>query len=116
MKPTRGALLLAGLLALPAAPALAHDTTAIDRAQARQLHQIEEARRTGALTRRELEARVAEQARIAEMERRARANGVTGREYRAIREAQRRADANIAADASNGRVNLWRKLRTRHGG
>ncbi|MDX2157148.1 MAG: hypothetical protein SFW09_11625 [Hyphomicrobiaceae bacterium] len=108
------ALASATLLLISAGGAMAHDTAPIDRTQARQLQQIQEARRNGSLTKREYEARVAEQARIADLERRAQANGVTGREFRTIREAQRDAAANISSDANNGKVNIWRRWKSRH--
>jgi hypothetical protein len=93
----------------------AHEVTApIDRTLAIQLQRIQEGRRTGALTRREYEARVAEQARIADMERRAQENGVSGREFEALREAQRDAAYGLEDDLNNNRVNTWRRWKTRH--
>ncbi len=114
MQTLRLTLIAATIAAAPAA-ALAHDTAPIDRTRAHQLYQIEEGRRTGALTAREYERLVSEQARIAEMQRRARADGVTARQFKAIRSAQLEAAASISEETTNRRVNLWRKLRTRHG-
>ena len=113
MSIARAGIATAVLLAAATA-ALAHDTAPIDRTQAIQLQKIQEGRRTGALTRREYEARVAEQARIADMERRAQENGVTDREFGSIREAQRDAAYGIDHDLSNNRVNIWRRWKTRH--
>jgi len=114
MQILRFALIATAVAASPAA-VLAHDTTPLENTRARQLQQIEEGHRTGALTRREYERLVSEQAHIAELQRRAQVNGVNGREYRALRAAQRDAAANISEDATNGRVNIWRKWKTRHG-
>ncbi|MGE0701570.1 MAG: hypothetical protein AB7O57_20915 [Hyphomicrobiaceae bacterium] len=99
-----------------AAGASAHDSGGLSRTQARQLDAIEQGRRDGSITRREYRDLVSEQARIADMERRARANGhVSGREVRTIREAQRDAAVHISEDSTNGRTNLWRRWKARHG-
>jgi hypothetical protein len=112
LKPTLVAL---PLLTAMSFGALAHDTAPIDRAQAWQMQQIQEGRRNGSLTRREYEALMAEQARIADMERRAQVGGVTGREYRELRQAQKEAAANIAAEATDRQVNIWRRWRSQRG-
>jgi len=95
--------------------ALAHDTSVIDSVQARQRHQIAYGRHVGELTRREYRQLMAEQAHIAAMERRAKADGiVTGYEYRAIRRAQRAAARNIYAETHDGQVSFWRRWVHRH--
>ena len=114
MSISHAGIVTAVLLVVSGTVARAHDTAPIDRTQAYQLQQIQEARRNGALTRREYEARMADQVQIADMERRAQAHGVTGRDFHAIRDAQRDAAAAIDADSTNNRVNVWRRWRTRH--
>jgi hypothetical protein len=102
------------LFSIAAVPASAHSTSDIDRAQAYQLRQIEVFRATGRLTRREHEALVSEQARIADLKRRVVADGVvTAREHRALRGEQYAAERHITELAANGRVNLWRRLKAR---
>ncbi len=96
--------------------ALAHDTRPIDRTQAYQEQQINQARRTGELTRREYYALQNEQARIAELEAQAKRDGVvTGREYRQIREAQTDAAQHIYVESQDRQVNWWRRWKSRHG-
>jgi hypothetical protein len=73
-----------------------NSTPGIDREQAEQSRDINRGIRNGSLTQREADSLRAEQARIAEMERRAKADGVvTGEERQRIRSAQRAADAHI---------------------
>jgi hypothetical protein len=92
------------------AAALAHDTRPIDRTQDRQAERIEQGRYSGELTRREYVRLKAEQARIAELERRAKADGiVTGSEYRAIREAQREASRHIYDETHDNQRSFWRR-------
>jgi len=101
-----------GIAALIATTGLAaaHDTRPIDRTQAAQARQIEDGRYSGELTRREYRALVAEQDRIAELERKAKADGVvTGREYRQIREVQTEAGRHIYAEAHDANVSFWRR-------
>ncbi|MEZ5856870.1 MAG: hypothetical protein R3D67_19810 [Hyphomicrobiaceae bacterium] len=100
---------------ITATAALAHSTAPIDRTQAWQMRQIQDGRDNGSLTRREYAALMAEQARIAEMERRALRNGVTGHEFRIIRRAQRDAANHILNETTNNRVNIWRRWKTRYG-
>lgn len=103
----------AALTLAAAGAALAHDTTPVDRTQARQAWEIEQSRQTGQLTRREYRALQAEQARIADLERQAKADGnVTGREYRAIREAQRDAAGHIYTESNDRQVNWWRRWKS----
>ena len=68
----------------------------IDAAQARQMQRIEQGRRSGQLTAAEYHRLVAEQHRIAQLERRAKADGVATRAERyQIRQAQRQASRHI---------------------
>lgn len=108
------ALALAALAA-SASIATAHDTSRIDRAQSVQSSYIEQSRRSGQLTRSEYRELQAEQNRIAEMERRAKADGnVTGREYRAIREAQVDARRHIWSESHDRDVSIWRRWFSRY--
>jgi hypothetical protein len=71
-------------------------TPGIDRRQAQQDFEIERGRRNGSLTAAEAAQLRAEQARIADLERRAKADGNVTREERAqIRKAQQDAQAHI---------------------
>ena len=77
-------------------------TPGIDRRQAEQEREIERGHRNGSLTDREYRDLKAEQARIAEMERRAKADGVvTEQERRQIRAAQQAANRHIIQDEMN---------------
>jgi hypothetical protein len=88
----------------------AHDTYTIDKLRAEQLRQIEAGRYSGELTRREYRELLAEQGRIAEMERAALADGyVNGREFRTIREAQREAARRIDEDSRDNQISFWRR-------
>ena len=82
-----------------------HDATpVIDRRQAAQNAQIERGRQNGSLTWFEYRALKAEQARIAEMERRAKADGRADRgERRDLWQAQDRAASHIDELTHNGR-------------
>ena len=113
LKTTLAAILF-GLIATGAA--FAHDPRPIDRTLDWQHQQIEQGRRNGTLTRREYSALQAEQARIAEMERRALADGhLSRREARAIQEAQRDASNHIYTESHDREVNIWRRWKSRHG-
>lgn len=104
------------LIAASAAAALAHDLSNVDRTQSAQIQQIEQARRSGQLTRREYNALIAEQARISRLEADAQRDGyVSGRAYRQIREAQNDASAHIYQESHDGEVNYWRAWKWRHG-
>jgi uncharacterized membrane protein YebE (DUF533 family) len=82
----------------------------IDETQAREAGQIEAGRYKGDLTRREYRDLLAEQNRIAEMERKAKADGyVSKREFREIREAQVNASQHIKSESTDGQVSFWRK-------
>jgi hypothetical protein len=95
--------------------AAAHDTSVIDSVRAQQRHRIERGRYTGALTRHEYRQLKAEQAHIAAMERRAKADGnVTYWEYRTIRNAQHAAARHIYAETHDGEVSHWRRWLYRH--
>lgn len=104
------------LATLTTAGAYDNGPSRIDRTQAWQRYEIEQARRSGQLTRREYGALQAEQARIAEMERRAKADGyVSPHERRDIREAQRQAETHIYTESHDRQVNYWRRWKSQHG-
>jgi hypothetical protein len=89
---------------------IASAQNSIDRTQAAQAWEIEQGRQSGQLTRREYRELQAEQARIAEMERQAKADGyVSRRERREIREAQRDAANHIYIESHDRQVNWWRR-------
>lgn len=97
--------------------AAAHDERVerIDDIRASQARSIEQGRYTGELTRREYRELLSEQARIREMEQRAKADGhVSRREFRDIREAQAEANRHINTEAHDGQVSLWRRWLSRH--
>jgi hypothetical protein len=105
-----------GLVLAITSAAEAVDPRSIDRTQAWQQHQIEQNRRNGQLTRREQADLLAEQARIAEMERRALRDGhLSRREAALIREAQRDAQRHIDAETHDREVNIGRRWKWRHG-
>lgn len=92
----------------------AADTRPIDRTQAWQQHQIEQNRRSGQLTLREQRELQAEQARIAEMERRALRDGhLNRREAAQIRDAQWQAQQHINAESHDRQVNILRRWKSR---
>ena len=81
---------------------LGGNTPGIDRRQAEQAREIERGQRNGSLTAREVSDLKAEQARIADLERRAKADGVvTHQERQQIRNAQSAAGRHIAAEESD---------------
>jgi hypothetical protein len=100
---------------LAAAAVLATLTTGamadrIDQRQAEQAQRIEQARRSGELTRGELTSLRAEQARIAEMERRAKADGVVTRhEARDIARAQHAASRHIYQESHDSQRAWYRR-------
>lgn len=107
--------LAATTLALVTGTASAADPRPIDRTQAWQQQEIEQGRRNGSLTRREYAALQAEQARITEMERRAKADGyVNRREFNEIRDAQRDAQNHIYVESHDRQVNWWRRWKSQH--
>ena len=110
----RAGILTIASVMIATTSASAHSTAPIDRTQAWQLRQIQDGRDNGSLTRREYTALMAEQARIAEMERLAKRNGVTGYEFRMIRRAQRDAANHILNETTDRQVNIWRRWKTRY--
>jgi uncharacterized membrane protein YebE (DUF533 family) len=105
------------VLALVASTGLAsaHSTKGIDRTQDRQFEAITEARLKGELTKREYNQLLDEQNRISAMERAAKADGkVTGREIRAIREAQSEARQHIISEANDGQKSWFRRWLYNH--
>ncbi len=104
--------LAAGLVALTSAAALAGDRGSWggywgdrsgERREAAQEHQIDNARRSGQLTRSEYQALQAEQARIDAMQRRAQADGRIDRyEAAQIRRAQNEASRHIYQESHDG--------------
>ena len=89
-------------------------TPGIDRRQAEQAREIERGHRNGSLTDREYRDLKAEQTRIAELERRAKADGVVTREERRqIRSAQDAAGRHIIEEETD---NERAGGRRRHGG
>lgn len=93
------AVLLVGS-SLAATPVLADE---IDGRQARQIERIQQGVRSGQLTRYEAHGLIAEQRRIAEMERRAKRDGHVDRfERREIDAAQDRANRHIFAEKHDG--------------
>jgi uncharacterized membrane protein YebE (DUF533 family) len=102
--------LLAGLavLAVSSVTASADD---IDRRQANQERRIQQGVRSGEITGREYRALEGEQARIRELERRAKADGRVDRyEAAQIRQAQDNASRHIRAESTDGdRRGGWRR-------
>jgi DNA-binding transcriptional regulator YiaG len=92
------------------APAHAFGQQTIDANQDVQAERIEEARQNGELTRREYRALKVEQARIAEMERKAKADGhVSVREFNKIHDAQISAYRHVKQESTDGDVSFWRR-------
>jgi hypothetical protein len=82
----------------------------IDAEQQKEQAAIEQGRYNGGLTRREYRGLLAEQERIADLERKAKEDGyVSKREFRDIRQAQSEANQRIAQEANDGQVSLWRR-------
>jgi hypothetical protein len=104
---TRTFLAAAAVLATLSTGAMADR---IDQRQAEQAQRIEQARRSGELTRSELTSLRAEQARIAEMERRAKADGVVTRhEARDISRAQHAAGQHIYQESHDSQRRWYRR-------
>ena len=110
------ATLAAATLVATTLSATAHESTKpIDRALAQQNHQIEDARLHGDLTRREYRALKVEQDRIANMERRALADGhFSKREAREIKSAQKDAAHHIKDESNDGQVSWYRRWLYNH--
>ena len=82
----------------------------IDANQRVQANRIENGRSSGDLTLREYRQLQNEQARIAEMERAAKADGhVSRREYRRIHDAQMEAYRHVDQEAHDGQISYWRR-------
>jgi hypothetical protein len=104
------ALVLATTLGTAGASAHSQRDATIDANQAVQLQRIEQGRYTGEINRREYRALLAEQARIAEMERAAKADGwISRREYKSIHDAQIDAYRAIKSESSDRDVSFWRR-------
>jgi predicted ATPase with chaperone activity len=112
MKTLSIALAAAGLVATTSIAGAHHETYGrkIDSVQATQQRQIEHGRYSGELTRREYRQLLEEQAKIAELERKAKADGyISTREYREIKKVQSEANAHIRDESSDGNVSFWRR-------
>jgi uncharacterized protein HemX len=106
---TLAAVVLASALAATA-PAYAFGQQTIDANQAVQAQRIEDARLKGELTRKEYRALKAEQARIAEMESKAKADGhVSVREFNKIHDAQIGAYRHVKQESTDGEISFWRR-------
>jgi hypothetical protein len=100
----------AAALVLTATGALAGGVATIEANDSVQASRIEEGRYKGELTRREYRALKAEQDRIAELERQAKADGrVSKREYKEIHTAQHEAYDHIKAETADGQKSWWRR-------
>jgi hypothetical protein len=85
--------------------------------QAAQQTRIDAARLKGDLTRREYRQLEGEQARIADLERQAKADGHVSRsEYNKIHDAQINASKHIKSESTDGQVSLLRRWLYRHPG
>jgi hypothetical protein len=83
---------------------------AIDTEQWKEKSAIEQGRYSGDLTRREYRQLVNEQQRIADLEKKAQADGyISRREFREIREAQSDAGKHIEHETKDGQVSFWRR-------
>jgi uncharacterized membrane protein YebE (DUF533 family) len=103
-------LITAAAMGLTASGALAYGTKTIDANEAVQAQRIEQGRYSGELTRREYRALKTEQARIQDLESRAKADGhVSRREYNRIHDAQINAYSNIKSETNDGQISLWRR-------
>jgi uncharacterized membrane protein YebE (DUF533 family) len=103
-------LITAATLTLTASSAFAYGQATIDANEAAQARRIEQARRSGDLTRKEYRDLKSEQARIEAMETRAKADGhVSKREYNQIHNAQINASQHIRSESTDGQVSYWRK-------
>lgn len=110
-KTTTTLALAAVALAATTGLASAHSTKEIDRTQAAQFERIDAARTRGELTKREYNQLLEEQNRIAELERRAKADGhVSGREVRVLKNSQAEARSHIAEETSDGQKSWLRRF------
>jgi uncharacterized membrane protein len=107
--------LVAAVATVPANASTRQQT--IDANQAVEAKRIADARLKGDLTRSEYRALQAEQARIAEMERKVHADGhVSKREYNKIHDAQIGAYRHIKSESNDGQVSWFRRWLYRHPG
>jgi hypothetical protein len=98
------------VLVSSATGALAFGDDTIDANQRIQERRIENGRYFGDITRREYRELLAEQARIADMERAAKSDGyISRREYHQIHDAQLRAYRHIDQESHDGQVSFWRR-------
>jgi ABC-type transport system involved in cytochrome bd biosynthesis fused ATPase/permease subunit len=105
----------AAVVTMPAYAGQRQDT--IDANQAIERQRIEDARLKGELNRREYRALNAEQARIAEMERQAKADGhISKSEYNRIHDAQINAYRNIKSESTDKEGSFIRRWLYRHPG
>jgi hypothetical protein len=103
-------LITAAALGLTASSAFAFGTATIDANENVQASRIEDGRYKGELTRSEYRALKAEQGRIIELERQAKADGrVSKREYNEIHTAQINAYRQIKAESNDGQKSWWRR-------
>lgn len=103
------------LVSAGAASAKDWRTEKIDDSRAAQARNIENGRYDGELTRREYRELLSEQARIREMEQRAKADGhISKREFRDIREAQAGASRHINQETHDSQVSFWRRWLYQH--
>jgi uncharacterized membrane protein YebE (DUF533 family) len=106
-------IVLASLTVLSLSPVLLATTASadeIDRRQYNQEQRIRDGVRSGEITRRESYQLETEQARIRELERRAKADGRVDRNERAqIRNAQNAASQHIAQESHDGQRRWWRR-------
>lgn len=105
---TRSVLVAMAALTATAATASADQ---VDRRQSMQEQRIQQARRSGELSRQEYRGLEAEQARIRDLERRAKADGrIDAREAAQIRSAQNEASRHIRAESTdNEKRGFWRR-------
>lgn len=108
-------LAAAAIVTMPAYAGQRQD--AIDASQAVERQRIEDARLKGELNRREYRALSAEQARIAEMERQAQADGrISKQEYKQIHEAQHVSQRNVKAESTDREGSFIRRWFAKHPG
>jgi outer membrane lipopolysaccharide assembly protein LptE/RlpB len=106
----RTLLITFAAIAMTTTGAFAFGQDTIDANQAVQAQRIEQGRYSGELTRREYRALKAEQARIADMESRAKADGyVSRREYNKIHDTQIQAYRHIKSETHDEQVSFWRR-------
>jgi hypothetical protein len=105
----------AALITVPAQAGQRQDT--IDANQAIERQRIEDARLKGELTRKEYRQLNAEQARIAEMERQAKADGhISKAEYKKIHDAQIEAYRHIKTESTDKEGSFIRRWLYKHPG